>query len=422
MQREPQGVELRTILEIAATGRSSQARETPWPDREGSEPPPKRTAKDRTRMVQLVLERLAARRAAMPSGAAAPPSAVQAGREGRGGAPARRTGGGKWRIARIGASRSRDIRTIVEECYRSLLRPLPEEHVILDPMANAEFIVRCRERGATVPEATLNRTLLNNRKAGRHADVHRLSVPQLEPGLMDRVGHAVEIAANLVQRERFDRAGVVPSVDDILCDPDLRRDLGWFADAMHEGIEPLDCHLALLACRKSGRDASVRAASAPGPRRSFVASLRSLDLDDVPECSGAYRFMSRRRVVFVGSTFALRRRIRDHLERGGAGLLPASLPYQVDGVVSIEIYRLPTDATRADLDGLARRLRMARSDSGTDSTPDLNLREARSSFEEGDSVVRRDRLVSTSRDRDEGGRSEPGRSPHAEPAHEMVTS
>ncbi|MCW5766110.1 MAG: hypothetical protein KIT68_09060, partial [Phycisphaeraceae bacterium] len=62
---------------------------------------------------------------------------------------------------RVGARSRGDIREVVATAYRSLMRRLPEDHVVLNPIANAEFIVRCRDLGATVSEVVLNRTLLN---------------------------------------------------------------------------------------------------------------------------------------------------------------------------------------------------------------------------------------------------------------------
>lgn len=290
---------------------------------------------------------------------------------------------------RTSRSSRADLRDLVEKCYRSLLRPLPEEHVILNPIANAEFIVRCRELGATVSETVLNRTLLNNRKAGRHSDVPRASANHMEAGTFDEIGHAVEIAASLVQREWFALGHAIPSVDDMLCDPDQRRALGVYVSALHEQVEAIDCHLVLLAFRKSGREACVRAAGLSMPERTLFAPLRSLDPSDVPAECGIYRVLCRRRPVFVSSTIALRARIDEHLCRGGPEFLPKTLPFQIDGPLSVEVFRFPKSAPRSGLSALTRRLRLERSEERVPAPPDLNWRESGALFGSDESVVRR---------------------------------
>jgi len=286
-----------------------------------------------------------------------------------------------------------DVRDLVEMSYRSLIRPLPEDHVILNPLANAEFIVRCRELGATVSETVLNRTLLNNRKAKRHADVIRASVSKLAMETFERIGHAVEIAASLVQREWFAVGNAVPSVDDILCDPEKRRALGLYVGALYEHVDVIDCHLVLLAFRKSGREASARPAGISMPERTLFAPLRSLDPDDVPVGGGVYRVLCQRKPVFVSSTTTLRTRIREHLERGGPGFLPESLPFQIDGSLSVEVFSLAHRAPRIKYDSLTRRLRLWRTEDHVPAPPDLNWRESSALFGSAESVVRRCAMV-----------------------------
>lgn len=290
---------------------------------------------------------------------------------------------------RIGGHFRMDVRELVATAYRSLMRRLPEDHVVLNPIANAEFIVRCRELGATVPEVVLNRTLLNNRKAKRHADVLREPVSPLPSDTFEHIRHAVEIAASLVQRDSFAVGNVVPSVDDMLCNPDLRRSLNVFVSALHDHVDPIDCHLALLAFRKSGREASARSADLSLPERCLFAPLKSLDPDDVPVGGGVYRVLCKRRPVFVTSTATLRARIREHLERGGAEFLPESLPFQIDGQPSVEVFCLPNEAPRCYFDAMARRLRRVGLDDGVPAPPDLNWRESGALFGSSATVVRR---------------------------------
>lgn len=376
----------------------------PFPSGGASTPPDQSdwTSADGSRLINKVREELARRRQQQrenggdaPSQSPLPPTASKAPEAGLFGqtqtelatpeAAMRNPGRRFGRIAKPRAHT--DIRALVEACYRSLMRPLPEEHVILNPLANAEFIVRCRDLGTTAPEAQLNWTLLNNRKAGRHADVTRKAAPRMSAGAFDRIGHAVEMAASLVQRERCKAGWSIPSVDDMLCDPEQRTRLGNFVRAFHGNVEPIDCHLVLLAIRKSGKEASTRAAGASLPQRTLFAPLRSLDPSDVPEMGGLYRFLCGRQPVFVGSSISLRSRIRGHLQNGGNRLLPDSLPFQIDGPIHLEVFELPPEAPKADYVALSRSLRLREDPRQMRIPPDLNWREKGALFPSKSNIV-----------------------------------
>ena len=403
MKQKAEGVDLRSLLREAFVCLGDEPATTnEQAEIECRSASVKRSSEDRSRTRQLVFEELARREQASraasatvyrqsPQVSVAPvqPSLFPFDISPVGERSSTQGGSHMVPVRRKGKEPRTDVRDLVETAYRSLLRPLPEDHVILNPMANAEFIVRCREFGATVSEIILNRTLLNNRKAKRHADVDRALGCRLENGTFERIGHAVEIAASLVQREWFAIDGTMPSVDDMLCDPEQRRVLGVFVSILHSPVDVIDCYLALLAFRKSGREASARAAGVSMPERSLFAPLRSLDPADVPEGGGVYRFLCRRKAVFVSSTATLRNRIREHLERGGPALLPESLPFQIDGPLTVEAFRLPISAPRSAYDSLTRRLRLQRNEDKVPAPPDLNWREAGALFSSQDSVIRR---------------------------------
>jgi hypothetical protein len=409
MKQETSGVELRALLREAFVRLGDE----PATEREQAEAHlraglSQRSAEDRSRTRQMVIEELARRKQAIEEATAATvdPNVVCPTRAattqgslfaGDGTLVPVFACAGHASLRAVKQCRSRkiqtDVRDLVEKCYRSLLRPFPEEHVILNPIANAEFIVRCRELGATVSETVLNRTLLNNRKAGRHSDLPRVRVCHLETGMFERIGHAVEIAASLVQREWATLGHSIPSVDDMLCDPEQRHALSVHVRALQEHVEAIECHLVLLAVRKSGRETSARAAGQSMPERTLFAPLRSLDPDDVPVGGGIYRVLCRRRPVFVSSTVSLRARISEHLQRGGPDLLPRSLPFQIDGPLSVEVFSLPQSAPRSDFDALTRRLRLQRTEDQVPAPPDLNWRESGALFGSHESVVRREALA-----------------------------
>jgi hypothetical protein len=398
MQQKTQGVSLREVVRRAfATLPEDGAGACGHPKVESPVVPFARTAGDRSRMRQKVLEELARRKQARreteaaivePKGAPEA-SAAQAQPSlfpGDASASDERLSPVKCLQAvagpRVGTRSCRDVREVVAAAYRSLMRRLPEDHVVLNPIANAEFIVRCRELGATVSEVVLNRTLLNNRKAKRHADVLRESVAGLEHGVYDQIGHAVEIAASLVQREWFATGRALPSVDDILCAPELRHAFKTYVHALCERADIVSCHLVLLAYRKSGRESARRFASVDVPDPLLTAPLQSLDPDDVPEGCGVYRVLCKRRPIFVSGTANLRQRILRHLATRDNGFLPASLPFAVDGPVSVQVYSVPSQWLPRRADAVARSMRI-------DEYPDLNWREKGGLFAEQSRVIPR---------------------------------
>lgn len=405
MMQKTRGVDLRSLLREAFVLLGDEpASNQGLAQAVGPSAPVQRSAEDRSRTRQLVLEELARRREeSQPAADGAKASAacthprstrVETGLFGttdywpRAWANGRSASQGDLQ-ARIRSRVATDVRELVASAYCSLMRRLPEDHVVLNPLANAEFIVRCRELGATVSEVNLNRTLLNNRKAGRHAEVLREPVAGLASETFDQISHAVEIAASLVQREWFEVGHAVPSVDDILCNPDLRNQLRQYVSALHESVDVVDCHLVLLAFRKAGRQAAARLADLAFPDQRLFAPLRSLDPDHVPDGEGVYRVLCKRRPVFVGATTTLRARIRAHLERGGAAFLPSSLPFQIDGPLHIEVFRLPDAAPRSERNALTRYLRLQHSEDRRPAPPDLNWRESGALFSNRSCVVRR---------------------------------
>ncbi len=384
MQQKTPAVNLREVLRHAFASLPAGEVDACQAGSETSDVVPvTRTAGDRSRMRQKVVEELARRRSeskstvdgarGSPAESPAPSAEGEQGLFGEvgGSAMARPESGIGSRpasAARVRLRASTDVRELVGQAYRSLMRRLPEDHVILDPLANAEFIVRCKELGAKVSELVLNRTLLNNRKAKRHADVIREPVAGLAVGMFDQIGHAVEIAAGLVQRKWVADGHEMPSVDDILCHPELRHSFGDYVTALHEDVDLVAGHLVLLAFRKSGRESARRLARVDAPARLFSTTLQALDPADVPEGCGVYRLLCKRRSIFVSGTANLRQRMLRHILRGSELLLSDRVPFEINGPVSVEVFPGPPHWLPRRADAVARSMRI-------DDNPDLNWRE-----------------------------------------------
>jgi len=207
----------------------------------------------------------------------------------------------------------RDMRGIVSQAFLAMFNGLPEDHVVIEPTANCEFISRCRLLGAEEPESLLNRTLLNVRKAGWHTGIDRGQTTQLPRPVVDRIGYAAEMAARLVQLQSEDVGLDTPTVDRMMCDPDLRALFDDFVQSLAPGFAEYQYRLAAFAFRKSGRASTLRLGATQLPDWELRAPLRSVDLDDVPESPGLYSVVSGARTVFVSTSLNLRERVATHL-------------------------------------------------------------------------------------------------------------
>jgi len=220
----------------------------------------------------------------------------------------------------------RDIRGLVSHAFLSMFEGFPEDHVVIQPDANREFISRCRLLGADVPESVLNRTLLNVRKAGWHTGIERKQPAAIDRETMDKIGYGAEIAARLVQIQCEEAGDSTPSIDRMMCEPDLRCAFDRFVSSIAPGHIAYRYRLAAFAFRKSGRASTVRLGTSEMPQWQLHAPLRSVDPNDVPDAPGLYAIVSGKRTVFVSSALDLRSRVLAHLSvDNGRAIVPADL-------------------------------------------------------------------------------------------------
>ena len=247
----------------------------------------------------------------------------------------------------VKARRTTDIRALVSEAYKSLFNGMPEDHVVIEPKANEEFIARCRLLGANVTESQLNRTLLNVRKAGLHAGIHREPAPKLPDGLFHRMGHAGEMAARLVQL-RARQVGLLDlSVDQILCDPTYRSMFDSAAARLAPGFAPYQYRLAALAFRKAGRRAHGHERDIHSALWTRPVPLRSLDPDDLPEDGTCiYSIAAAGNSAYIAASGLLRSRLMAHLEVGaGNYLVPQELYPHEPQPLTVRWLPVPEDWT-----------------------------------------------------------------------------
>lgn len=253
------------------------------------------------------------------------------------------------------------LNQIASQAYLAMTRAIPEDHVVIDPEANREFVSRCRLMGASVSEFVLNKALMNVRKAGKlHRGLERDHAPALDRDTLDKIGYGAEMAARLVQMRAIEAGADRPTVDRILCDPTLRE---LFDDAI-QGVAPgfsvYVCRLAALSYRKSGRESSVRLGQTSAPVWDVDdAPFRTLDPDDAPAAPGVYRIDAGHRALFVSATLNLRSRLLAHLAAGDReALLPASLWDPPRGKLLVRWFRAPAEWKPRRADAVAQRMKV----------------------------------------------------------------
>lgn len=257
-------------------------------------------------------------------------------------------------------SATRSLNEIASQAYLAMLRAMPEDHVVIHPEANQEFVNRCRLLGASVSEFLLNKALLNVRKAGKwHRGIERGSAPNLDREVLDRVGYAAEMAARLVQMRAIEAGADHPTVDRILCDPTLRELFDEAVCGVAPGFSVYEYRLAAFSYRKSGRESTVRLGQTSAPDWEVDdAPFRSLDPDDAPAAPGVYRIDAGSRALFVSATLNLRSRLLAHLAVGDRQtLLPPSLWDPPRGRLVVRWFEAPAAWRPRRADAVAQRMK-----------------------------------------------------------------
>ncbi|MBS0190399.1 MAG: hypothetical protein JSR52_04550 [Planctomycetes bacterium] len=258
--------------------------------------------------------------------------------------------------------RAVSLNQIVSQAYLAMIRSIPEDHVVIEPSANQEFVSRCRLLGANVSEFSLNKALLNVRKAGQlHRGLNRSNESSvLNRQALDRVGYAAEIAARVVQLRAIESGADQPTVDRILCDPTLRELFDEAVQSAATGFSLYECRLAAFSYRKSGRASAQRLSDVSMPEWDVNdASFRTLDPDDAPAKPGVYRVDAGAQTLFVSATLNLRDRLVSHLAASdGQSLIPPSLWDPPRGKLVVRWFEAPVVWRPRRADAVAQRMKV----------------------------------------------------------------
>jgi hypothetical protein len=159
---------------------------------------------------------------------------------------------------------------------------------VAEPDRNRRFIQRCRALGIQASEYAINKTLLNARKANRLKGLNSERTTLNH----DDYAFASEFAATEIRY----RTGA--SVDDIICDPELRSEFDQIASRMAPGHSPLEYRWALLSIRKAGKQVKWEA-EYDMPVLSPPTPLFSNAVEDVPPNLGVYLLLEQQRPLYA---------------------------------------------------------------------------------------------------------------------------
>lgn len=211
-------------------------------------------------------------------------------------------------------------KALIAEAFRQVHDGYSSDRVVVDDELDAKFLERCRDLGLDEQsDFFLNWMLLDFRKSTKGMLPKTTKVTKFPD--YDCFEFAAELAVRALQRS----SGV--SLDQVLCDPELRRKFDEIAVKLSAEKLALKLRCAALNLRKTHRlkPGDLHARDYELMSAGLVTSLDPLA---VPIKPGAYVFYGGPRPIFAGESVNLRNRIATHLAvSNGRGL-----PEWLDGL------------------------------------------------------------------------------------------
>ena len=179
------------------------------------------------------------------------------------------------------------------------------DRVVADPELNAAFVTKAGSIGLTAAAATLNRSLLNLRKAG---DLRGRKSKKTSFADEGDYRFAAEMAIRFLER----RDGI--SLDSIICDPRLAAEFDTYAARIAPGYSPLQYRWAALNLRKASRLKPELLARVAPPLAIAIHRVKEIDLAKIPAQQGLYIFFMSSGALYIGEAENLFKRLKKHLD------------------------------------------------------------------------------------------------------------
>ena len=205
---------------------------------------------------------------------------------------------------------------MIVAAYKNIYDGYSSDRILVHPEYNAKFVKECRELGLNLTDYAVNHELQKIRKSGKGLLPPATNKPRITD--YDDFVYASEIAFRYLQRKES------VSLDDVLCDPNLRDRFDEIAKRLTAERSVFKLRMGALYLRKTHRlKPDEPAAMSVDLRR--VGRVADVRLSDVPEFPGLYAFYAHDRPIFASETSKLRKRIAIHLERSEKLFLPSWL-------------------------------------------------------------------------------------------------
>jgi site-specific DNA-methyltransferase (adenine-specific) len=188
------------------------------------------------------------------------------------------------------------------------------DRVIVDPELNEQFCKKCRRFGLLGGLADWNRALMRLRKSGKLKGLPKPKSTTFPDELLDQCLFASEIAMRRLRDQ------TTLSLDDILCDPVQARRFDRLARSFAPGFSSVQYRWAALTIRKRAHSCRQwsQTLTSTLERRQFpeFQPLSKLAIERLAGNPGVYLARGEKN-LYVGETFDLGRRFRQHLEAEG---------------------------------------------------------------------------------------------------------
>jgi hypothetical protein len=218
---------------------------------------------------------------------------------------------------------------LVAEAFRQVHDGYSSDRIIVDPDLNARFLERCRDMGLRdESDYMLNHLLYDIRKSST-VELPKTTKPTVFK--YDEFAFAAEIAIRSLQRS----SGV--SLDQVLCDPELRRKFDEIAQRLAPEQPVLKLRCAALNFRKTHR---LKPGDINSPKYDLIVAGRveSLVPKIIPILPGAYVFYGDQRPLFAGESANLQQRIDRHLQHSGRQGLPSWLDVPISSGLELRYF------------------------------------------------------------------------------------
>jgi hypothetical protein len=224
---------------------------------------------------------------------------------------------------------------LIVDAFKAVCCGYSADRIIVDPELNAAFVQKCQTLGLTSPPTTLNRRLLNIRKRGLLPCPEQRVITAFPND--EEYRFASEIAARILQR----RDG--HSLDTILCDPNLCRELDKLAMDIAPGFSPLEYRWAALNLRKSRKLTPEILGRVIQSQSILTFRVSQISDTELPSEQGLYIFYNPPETLYVGEASNLRARLKKHLDHSdNRGLARWIWEHGVTNVL-LEIHVLPAE-------------------------------------------------------------------------------